>query len=346
MTHRPGRYARENRPFHPHVWVAALVATVVVVASACNATTSTPPAPTGPTSATEVSDATDELAVTASTFESLLRVPATVAISEAVGFDVPNSMKLANPVESGAALVVTAKIGDLQIAPDVLTQLSAAAISSSVAGSRLAALVSRARPLTTPVAGRTSGFPDAPRVQSPGLDLVADLTPALRLRYAAMDLSATATVQTTIGEQTVPCVATWLAASSGTGASQSDPPTDGPPTGGVPTGSQSPNSTAAGTAGQASPAELPGLHCRLPLGVDTTAGITGTIALKAPPLNGVISVPTSYIRLDPSGANYTVQVKRTDRIDAVSVVVGAYNGVRRVIIKGLNVGDVIVRPAD
>ena len=83
------------------------------------------------------------------------------------------------------------------------------------------------------------------------------------------------------------------------------------------------------------------LHCRLPASVETAAGLPGILTLEAAEQRSVIAVPLRYVGLDESGANYVVSVVKGGTSVSRPVVVGPTDGVRRVIVSGVQAGDVL-----
>lgn len=89
-------------------------------------------------------------------------------------------------------------------------------------------------------------------------------------------------------------------------------------------------------------APAPSLHCRLPEGLETAAGLPGALVLRSRALNSVIAIPEIYVGYDQTTQSFFVILRRSGHDVKQYIVVGATDGVRRVIISGLHLGDVLV----
>lgn len=179
-------------------------------------------------------------------------------------------------------------------------QLTREARASTVAKSRLQNLRSDVGPVHAPVAGRLAVMHGDPNVHATGLDVVVSLSPLQRLRYFGLDFSGRLRVETVFGYQAAPCSALWLVQSVGSSE----------------------------------------LHCRVPEGVETTAGLPATLQLRAD-IPRIIAVPAIYIGFAPKTNNYFVRKVDGAKTIRVLVTVGPTDGVRRVVTGGLHVGDTL-----
>ncbi len=265
------------------------------------------PAPPATPSATSQSSSTDgdpsaPLELAPSIFKVTYRLDAAVAVSSRVLVDVPAGLSFTSTGRLGADVERGAVIGRIAGDPATVRSLTAPDVGT-VGQSRLAVIRTREGVVRAPVSGRLV-HSSTPTIRSNGLDLVAELTPLQVLRYRGLAFQAQGSVETVLGQQRVGCSALWIVS--------------GDPKTGI---------------GQ--------LHCRLPASVETAAGLPGILTLEAAEQRSVIAVPLRYVGLDESGANYVVSVVKGGTSVSRPVVVGPTDGVRRVIVSGVQAGDVL-----
>ncbi len=218
---------------------------------------------------------------------------------------VPSWQRMAEPGEV---------IGDLRLAPAVVAASQAA--PGAVTDAQLALLRGQTGRLKTPVVGAIRHQGAGPVIDAPGIDLVAALSGLQDLRFRSAAFTGNATVETVLGQRTIPCAWLWLAA----------PATDG-------------SDTQAGESQAGSQ-----LHCRLPASAETAPGLRGRLTIASAPVKDAIVVPNRYLQYRPKADSYTVSVHRGDAVTRVKVAVGATDGVARVVTSKLWVGAELVLP--
>lgn len=295
--------------------LAAVLLTVVGTLSACSgsgeaASSGAAAAATPDPAASGEAEADGSTTVAASRFQIVYRLDGAVARSDAVGVDLPIALAFRPAVESGAQVQAGAQLGDL-----VLPAATPAA--GTVEESRRKLAEGRAGSVTAPLAGTAEVSPSAVQIARPGLDVVVPLTALQELRYRGVPFTGAASVETVLGQRQVPCQAVWLG--------PADP-------------SRAPD-TSEGADAVASTSSV---HCRLPDSAETAPGLPATLTLTSPERNDVIVVPLVYIGQDQQGNNYVVSVRSGDGVVERPVVVGATDGVRRVVVSGLAPGDVLL----
>lgn len=242
----------------------------------------------------------DSLVLKPSQFQISYRLDAAVVSSTAVGFDVPAGMRLnwsdglASSVHAGAV------VGRLVADPRAAGSLG----TGTVGKSRRAATAAREATVRAPVDGGVVRG-GTPGIAKQGLDLAADLSPLQVLRYESSAFTGEASVETTLGQQHVACVAVWI----------------------------TPGKESGGGAR---------VHCRLPDSVETTAGIPGVLGLRTAAQRSALAIPVRYVGLDATGRDYVVQVSTGSSTRTQPVTVGATDGVRRVLTSGVAAGVVLV----
>jgi hypothetical protein len=228
-----------------------------------------------------------------------------------VGLSLPDNTRFESLVRAGGQVRTGARIGRLVPDPGVVTTLSQAASTSTVARSQLVALRQRVGYVDAPVDGRLGSAGSRHFIESTGLDAVVPITPLQQLRYRSMTFAGTATLETVFGQETVPCESVWLESSGGVLGDQETQP------------------------GEAE------LHCRVPADVESAPGLPLTVTLTARTMHDVLAIPAIYVGLDHEGRNYVVRARRGDHWTNIPVVVGPSDGVVRVIVAGLTTHDVL-----
>jgi hypothetical protein len=293
---------------------AIALVTLSTLVACTDADGSGQPGPTAPTApiASAVTATSTDLVVRRTTFTVVYRLEGATEISEAIGIDIPVGMALTSSAEAGRQVTRGGLLGRLGIRPEVQRQLEDASRQGTVGVSRQAALRERERQLRVPATGILTMSPGRrPTIASIGLDATVPLAPLQELRYRGMTFVGEVTLETLLGERRVACGAIWI---------------EGPEVATDP---------ASGSAGRSS------VHCRLPDDVESTAGLPVTLTLTSAEHPHVVAVPSVYIGLDRSGDNYIARVRQAGGWVDRPVVVGATDGVRRIVVSGLKPGEVV-----
>ncbi|MCI9889939.1 hypothetical protein JT358_16005 [Micrococcales bacterium 31B] len=303
----------------------ALAAALVLAASAglaaCTQPASPPPGAPGVT-ADGASAASSREPYTVATRDITVtyRLNGRTVTSESVVIAQPENTSLTLERPVGTAVAQGDALGTLAPEPAALASLTKMAESGTVAASRLQALTSKAGPVTAPVNGVVQQASGLTSIASPGIDALVDLTPLQFLRYQGFEFTGLATVETVFGQQRVPCQGIWLA--------------NAPASGDAAAAASDMSGGASATTGQ--------LHCRLPADVETAPGLPLSVQLTAETVKAAVAVPSIYVGLDASGANYVVKVRQSDgSFRETPVAVGPTDGVLRIITSGLKAGDVL-----
>jgi hypothetical protein len=267
-------------------------------------TPSTPSTPATP-------QAGESLLVEASRFQVVYRLEGTSESSTKVGIDIPQGLIFRPARASGSVVATSDQLGRRELPPGLRAQLTKDAAKSSIAASRFRALSQREGPATAAVPGVVTLSSTEVAIASAGIDAVAPLSPLQELRYRGFGFTAEASVETILGQRTVPCQAVWLG----------------------------PRSAAAqpGDAGGGSRA----VHCRLSADVETAAGLPVLVTLRSPVIPDAVVVPSRYIGLDSASASYVVTARVGGALLKRSVIVGPTDGVRRLIVSGVKPGTVL-----
>ena len=199
-------------------------------------------------------------------------------------------------------------IGFAVLADEVEQDLGGRLEGDRIAAQQLEQLTANQGPIAAPLTGRVTYGAGDWFIESPGIDVVVDISPiqALRLRYE--DLAGEATVETVVGQRTVSCESLWF-----------EDATD----------------LDAGITEVA-------LHCRLPNTVETVAGLRSRLSVSTPVIPDATVVPNIMIGTDSSG--YVVTIVEGGDERTIPVDVGPSNGVVRVILSELPDGAELVLP--
>lgn len=276
----------------------------------CQATGSAvPQGAVQPTTATSSLQHSEGFRVVKRDLRIVYRLDGRSAPSTSVHLPVPGNMNLLRSASLGQRVVSGSVLG--RIVPDqaVVNDYRSEARSSSVAASQLAALERRQQLLRAPVSGVIEGSGSDLQILASGIDAVVTLTPLQELRYRSLPFRGWVDLETVFGQRTVGCRAIWIEASSdatGNGTTYSD------------------------------------LHCRIPADVETAPGLPLVVTLKSRVLRDVIALPAIYVGMDSSARNYVVRVRAGSRVMTRKVVVGATDGVVRVIVAGLRRGEIVL----
>lgn len=251
------------------------------------------------------------LTVKKSVFQVTYRLDGSISSSRAVGVDVPTGTEFESTTRSGTPVQKGEPLGSLR----AISAESDVPGVGTVAKSQRLLVAARLRSISAPLSGLVRLSPSSARVESPGLDVVVPLKPLQELRYRGMNFTGKATVETVLGQRDSTCIAVWIERVA------------------VPNGSAS--ETGETTASSA-------VHCRLAADLETAAGLPAVLTLTSQQLADVVAVPLIYIGLDKAGENYVARVGQGNSYVERSIVVGATDGVRRVVAAGLAPDDVIV----
>ena len=210
--------------------------------------------------------------------------------------------------EAGGEVRAGEALGRSEITPDLLRTLKLGARTSSIDASELAQLRSLEGRVVAPVDGVLALEGERPVIRAPGIDVVTRLLPLQYLRYRSIPFSGRASIETVIGQRSVPCAALWV---------------------------------------RISDAEAPyELHCRLPAYVETAAGLRARIVLTSRTYRDVVVVPNLSVGYDPKHDGYYVNVVDNDGVRKVPITVGITDGVVRVVTSELPVGATLAPPSD
>ena len=211
-------------------------------------------------------------------------------------------------VRPGARVSAGDELGRTRISLEIRRALVAGAATSSIDAAELAQLRSLRGRLPAPVDGVFMLWDGVPAIRAPGIDAVASLLPIQYLRLRSIPFSGRASIETIIGQRSVPCTAVWVQIASG------DPPYE--------------------------------LHCRLPGYVETAAGLRARITLTSKVYRDVVVVPNIYVGYDRKADGYYVTILENGRQRRVPIMVGITDGVVRVVTSDLPVGAPLVPPSD
>lgn len=170
-----------------------------------------------------------------------------------------------------------------------------------------------------PVSGLAERTESGLQIARHGTDLSVPLSPLQTLRYRSMPFSGNATVETILGQQQVPCIATWIVAAGA--------------------GSKADNSES--TAG----ADSSELRCRLPEYIETAPGLRGQLTVQAVTIKKATLVPNLALSFDSKTHEWVVTIERNGRPERVVVTVGATDGVLRVV-EGVEAGTSLLIPSE
>jgi hypothetical protein len=200
---------------------------------------------------------------------------------------------------SGTRVRAGEAIGRSRIAPGIRQGL--------VAG-ELAQLRSLQGQIRSPVDGLLTLEDGRPVIRARGIDVVVPLLPIQYLRYRSVPFSGQATIETIVGQRSVPCTALWVAVAAGQAPYQ--------------------------------------LHCRLPSSVETAAGLRAQVVLTSQTFRDVLVVPNIYVGYDHAHDGYYVRILEGGRERRVPITVGITDGVVRVVTSDLPVGATLLPPSD
>jgi hypothetical protein len=243
-------------------------------------------------------------------FQVTYRLEGITGTSSSVSL-LPNAeLTLTSPPRDGTQVAAGQALGSIEVDPAVRDRL-AGGDPADVDRSRLAQLEALAGPLTSPVDGVFSSGDGQPRIVGDGIDVLVDLTPIQYLRYRSFQFTGQASVETVIGVRQVPCAAVWV------GSSTDD---EG--------------------------LSVARLHCRLPRLVETVAGLRARVTLVSSLIEDAVVVLNSYIGYDTANDSYFLTALVDGAEQRIPIVVGATDGVRRVVLTEVPIGAALVRPPE
>jgi hypothetical protein len=211
-------------------------------------------------------------------------------------------------VRPGEGVQAGQVLGRSTIAPGLRRTLESAAGTSSIDASELAQLRSLERRVVAPIDGVLTLEDGRPVIRASGIDVVTELLPLQYLRYRSIPFSGRASIETIIGQRSVPCTALWVRISGG-----------------------------------GAPYEL---HCRLPAYVETAAGLRARIVLTSRTYRDVVVVPNLSIGYDRKRDGYYVNIVEDGVVRKIPITVGITDGVVRVVTSDLPVGAELAPPSD
>jgi len=171
--------------------------------------------------------------------------------------------------------------------------------------STLAMIEQKAGNRISPADGTLEWIESTAVIKSVGMDVIAPLSPLQALRLLQMPIHGTASVETMVGAREVECIALWITEDDEDGSS-------------------------------------PRLHCRLPATIETAPGLRATLMVQSDVIVDALVVPNVMIGADDDGP--VVTFVQDGREVTVPVMVGATDGVVRVVLGDLPVGAALVEP--
>lgn len=256
------------------------------------------------------SDSSSSFVVERADFAVTYRLEGATANSLAVGVDPPIGNRFVAKKRLGATVRAGERIGSFR-------PQSEQTDPGTVGRSRELAAQAAAGPVRAAVAGKLDTSPEI-RIHNEGIDVVVALKPLQELRYRGLQFRGEATVETVLGQRVVPCLALWIEPINDAGQGGAD-------------GDESSIPQAA-------------LRCRLRPSVETAPGLRSQLKLTSLPMSEAVAIPVAAVGITDDGRDYVAQVDQQGVIVARPVVVGATDGVRRVILGGLEPGDQVVLP--
>lgn len=233
-----------------------------------------------------------------------LRLDGTTEASDAVGLAADQRLELRPTVPDGTVVAAGDIVGEWSIPNDLAEVLQRGAASSRNVD-HLSSLLEMVGPVRAPTAGILTLDEPMPRIRTPGIDVVAVLTPLQHLRLLSTSFTGRAQVETTMGPKAIACESLWVG-----------PTIDGPFGSG------------------------PGLHCRLPSWVETAPGLKATLKVTSSVIENATVVPNLYIAYDPDlDSHYVIADGVT-----TPVTLGITDGVIRVITSDIRVGAKLTLP--
>lgn len=248
-------------------------------------------------------------------FQLAYRLDGTTQRSDGVTVPVAPGLQIQTTVATGTLVNSGDIIGKTLIDPAVKAALISRSATNRIDRARLAELETLVGDAVAPDHGTVAIDPAGHVViASPGIDVVAPLTPLQVLRLSSIAVAAEATVETVVGQRTVPCEATWIVAEA------------------------APSSVSASNG-----EETASLHCRLDPSVETVASLRAGLRVTSALIVGATVVPNSALRIEPSG--YFVTIVENGQTRDVPVDVTYTDGVVRVVTTDLPIGAELVPPA-
>lgn len=248
-------------------------------------------------------------------FQVTYRLEGVTEDSAEVGL-LPNPhLTLVPSVPLNSPVVAGQDIGTIEVDPRVRSQLDRDGAHSDLDQSRLAQLEAMTGIGVAPVDGLLAGPDDAPVIVADGVDVVVALTPIQHLRYRSLLFAGQSEVETVVGVRQVPCAAVWIENRVGD----------------------------VGADGEVTSARL---RCRLPRAVETVAGLRARLILSTEPIADALVVLNTYIGYDAAADGYFLIIREGGTERRVPVLVGATDGVRRVILSDVPAGAELVRPRE
>lgn len=296
---------------------SALVVVVGLLLSACTAApvASGGTAPSATPAVSTADPSPEPVTLRRQDFQITYRLDGSTQASTAVGLTSQRKLMFVPEIAADSFVTAGQRVGSTVVDPSV-RQILESGGAQSVDRSRLAQLVAMAGDVVAPVSGQLRLDGPVPAVIAPGIDVVAPLSPIQDLRYQSLRFTGDATVETVVGQRSVACAAIWIEAS--------------------PQASQPPES------GQ----DFSLLRCRLPGHIETAPGLRSQIVLRSELIPDAVVVPNILVGYDPSTDGWFLTVRQRGGQERLPVLVGATDGVVRLITSPVPLGAVLLRPEE
>lgn len=285
---------------------------LAVVLAACSSSSAVPADPTAGSGAAPAEPAPG-VVVRRTDFHVTYKLDGVSEAGSAVGLGWNRQLEARLSVPLGTTVAEGETIGAFVVPDEVAAALEAG--QGSIGTARLSQLRAMEGPVVAPVAGIVADGGGRPVIQSPGVDVVVELSPIQDLRYQSLQLTGRAVVETVLGPREVPCSALWLEEIDPGGQSTDDP---------------------------AAPVVSTFLHCRIPSHIETVPRLRARLVLESETITGAAVVPADYVGYDDEADGYYIRVADGDGVSEIPVTVGVTDGVVRVITSDVPVGAELV----
>lgn len=295
-------------------WMAIGAVAAALSVAGCTSNTTAPGQTTGAAAETDSSQTPEEVpvpVVARRDFQIAYQLDGATEASLQVPISPPVGMVWVSYADAGTEVSAGDRIGQWDVNPSYRAALAVSAKTSRVDAARLAHLGDAPNTVNAPIAGMVHvAESDDVSVAAPGMDVVVPITGIQQLRLSSVSIDASASVETVVGQRTIPCVDVWI------GNAPSD---------------------AEGVDASGS------LRCRLPQIVETAPQLRATLHVTSQAIKDSIVVPDVMLGQDATG--YVVTVIEDGKKTTVPVEVGPSDGVVRVITSKIPLGAMIVPPS-